>query len=116
MPDPFFPKDSFPTKELTSKGLSRRLLGFGGALMLAEMSFEKGSVSAVHAHPEEQLSYCLSGRFEAEVGGVRRILEPGDSFYAGPGQGHGARCLEAGKLLHVFSPQREDYKEARLQE
>jgi quercetin dioxygenase-like cupin family protein len=110
MQDPFFPKDSFPNKELDSNGLSRRLIAFGGGLMLAEMSFESGSVSAVHAHQEEQLSYCLSGRFEAEVGGMRRILEPGDSFYAGPGQGHGALCLETGKLLHVFTPQREDYK------
>jgi quercetin dioxygenase-like cupin family protein len=78
--------------------------------MLAEMDFEAGAVSRPHAHPEAQLTYCLSGRFEAEVDGEKGELEPGDSFYAGPGLAHGVACVAAGKLLHVFTPQRDDYK------
>ena len=78
--------------------------------MLAEMEFETGAVSLAHAHPEEQLTHCLSGEFEIEVEGDAFKLGPGDSFYAGPGRRHGATCLSAGKLLHIFTPQREDYK------
>jgi quercetin dioxygenase-like cupin family protein len=103
----FFPHSSFPEKKGNP---SRRLLAFGGSLLLAEMDFESGAASAVHAHSEEQLTYCLSGEFEAEVGGERRRLGPGDSFYAGPGVPHGATCLAAGVLLHSFTPQREEYK------
>jgi quercetin dioxygenase-like cupin family protein len=110
MSDIYFPYDSFPRKSLRGGGLSRRLLAFGGGLMLAEMEFESGAVSEVHSHPEEQLTYCASGEFEASVGGRSSTLKAGDSFYAGPEVPHGARCLVAGKLLHTFTPQREDYK------
>jgi quercetin dioxygenase-like cupin family protein len=108
----YFPLSSFPALPGPDGCPSRRLLSFGGSLMLAEMSFDAGAASAVHAHPEEQLSYCLSGEFETEVGGEKARLGPGDSFYAGPGEPHGAICLAAGRLLHVFTPQREDYKQA----
>jgi quercetin dioxygenase-like cupin family protein len=110
MPETYFLHGSFPEVPLRQGDLSRRLLAFGGSLMLAEMDFETGAVSEVHAHPEEQMTYCASGKFETNVDGRTGSLGPGDSFYAGPGLPHGARCLEKGKLLHVFTPQREDYK------
>lgn len=110
MPEIYFPHGSFPEVPLRQGGLSRRLLAFGGGLMLAEMDFEIGAVSEAHDHPEEQMTYCASGKFETNVGGLPGSLAPGDSFYAGPGVPHGARCLEKGKLIHVFTPQRDDYK------
>jgi quercetin dioxygenase-like cupin family protein len=110
MSSPYFPRASYPSRPLGEGGLSRRLLAFGGGLTLAKMEFEAGSSSGSHAHPEEQMTYCLSGEFEAIVGGEKGRLGPGDSFYAGPRQPHGASCLAAGTLLHVFTPQREDYK------
>jgi quercetin dioxygenase-like cupin family protein len=106
----FFPYGEYPKTGHDGDGPSRRLLAFGGSLMLAEMDFEEGSVSEAHSHEAEQLTYCRSGEFECSVGGEMKTLSPGDSFYAGPLVPHGARCLKAGRLLHVFSPQREDYK------
>ena len=110
MSEVFFEHEDFPRLGLGEGGLSRRLLGFGGGLMLIEMDFEAGVSSEAHAHEAEQLTYCQSGEFECEVGGLRRALLPGDSFYAAPGIAHGALCLKAGRLLHAFTPQREDYK------
>ncbi|MGA2546918.1 MAG: cupin domain-containing protein [Rectinemataceae bacterium] len=110
MSETYFPRVSFPEVPLRQGGPSRRLIAFGGSLMLAEMDFETGALSEAHAHPEEQLTYCASGKFETNVGGLPGRLETGDSFYAGPAVPHGVRCLEKGKLLHVFTPQRVDYK------
>ncbi len=112
MDKPFFDHGDFASVPLGTDGLSRRLLAFGGGLMLSEMDFGIGTVSPAHAHEAEQLTYCQSGEFECSVGGERRLLHPGSSFYAAPNVAHGATCLKAGRLLHVFSPQREDYKRA----
>ena len=105
----FFQAGDFPLVPLGDGSYSRRLLAAGGGLMLGEMEFEAGSTSAVHAHEEEQLTYCVSGEFEASVGGQTKTLKPGDSFVAGRGVPHGARCLVAGRLLHAFTPQRDEY-------
>jgi quercetin dioxygenase-like cupin family protein len=38
-----------------------------------------------------------------------KVIKEGDSFYIAPNVPHGTRCLEAGVLLDVFSPIREDF-------
>lgn len=106
----FFGEGQFPSVPLGSGDSSRRLIAFGGKLLLARQDFETGASSGPHSHDEEQLSLCLSGSFLAEVEGLSRRLGPGDSFYAGKGVTHGARCLEKGALLHSFSPQRAEYR------
>ncbi|MDA8411702.1 MAG: cupin domain-containing protein [Treponema sp.] len=105
-----FGEGPYPTVPLGDGSYSRRLLAFGGNLLLATMEFEAGSESAVHSHDEEQLTWCLSGEFTTEVGGVPGHLGPGDFFHAGKGVPHGARCVVAGALIHAFTPQREEYK------
>ena len=107
-----FGEGPFPKVPLGDGSYSRRLLAFGGNLLLANMEFEAGSESAVHAHEEEQLTFCLSGEFTTEVGGVAGRLLPGDFFHAGKGVPHGARCISAGTLIHAFTPQREEYKKS----
>ena len=106
----YFKGGQFPRIMLGAGASSRRLLSYGGGLMLTEMEFEVDARSEEHAHAEEQLTYCLSGEFETRVGGEVGSLRPGDSFFAGPNVPHGVRCRKAGKLLHVFTPQREEYK------
>lgn len=110
MSEIYFRGGMYPKVSLGQGELTRRLLSFGGGLMLTEMEFEAGARSGPHGHPEEQLTYCVSGEFETSVGGVAGRLAPGDSFYAGPNVPHGVACLEDGRLLHVFTPQREEYK------
>ncbi len=110
MAEAYFRNGQFPEVPLSPGDLSRRLLAFGGGLMLTEMEFEAGSRSLAHSHVEEQLTHCLSGEFETVVGGVKGSLRPGDSFYAGAETEHGVLCLSKGRLLHAFTPQREEYK------
>ena len=51
----------------------------------------------------------MSGKFEFTVGTEIYIVGPGDSLYKEPNIEHGATCLEAGTLLDVFTPHREDF-------
>ncbi len=45
-------------------GVRRRILVAQGRLMLMEVQFIAGSAGYEHQHPHEQISYCVSGRFE----------------------------------------------------
>jgi len=95
--------------ENVGAGVTRKILGFDEALMLVCVRFEPGSVGALHHHPHRQVTYVAAGRFEIEIDGVKRTLETGDSFFVAPELVHGARALEAGTLVDVFAPARQDF-------
>jgi len=90
-------------------GLRRQVLTYGPELMLVKVAFETGGVGAPHQHPHVQISYVESGVFEATVGEQTQVLHPGDTFYAPSNVRHGVVCREAGVLLDVFNPLREDF-------
>ena len=94
------------------KGQKRRILGYGGKLMMVEMTFEKGAVGEVHTHPHEQVCYILKGSFEFELDGKKEVLYPGDSVYVPSGKPHGVKALEEESMIvDVFTPIREDFLE-----
>ena len=89
-------------------GVRRRILVAEGRLMLMEVQFAAGAAGYEHRHPHEQISYCVSGRFEYTLGGKPRVLMPGESVYVPPDVLHGARALAEGTLIDVFTPIRDD--------
>ena len=49
--------------------------------------------------------------FDFSIGDVTKTVKGGDSVYIPPHVLHGAICTEAGILIDVFSPIREDFME-----
>jgi len=105
----------FIDKEIDVKdlggGVSRKVKAHGGGLLMAEVSFEKGAVGAVHTHVHEQVCYVAEGSFEYNEDGKITIISKGDSYYVGPNVPHGVVALEKGVLIDIFTPQREDFLE-----
>lgn len=91
------------------QGVSRKVLAHSENLMAVEVSCEKGSAGPVHTHEHEQVSYILSGKFNVTIDGKETVLAKGDSYYAAPNAPHGAVALEDGKILDVFTPQRDEF-------
>jgi quercetin dioxygenase-like cupin family protein len=89
-------------------GVRRRILLAQGRLMLMEVRFAAGAAGYEHQHVHEQISYCVAGRFEYSLEGRLHQLQAGDSIYVPGNTRHGARALEAGTLIDVFTPLRED--------
>jgi len=89
-------------------GIRRRILQAQGGLMLMEVRFDAGAAGYEHSHVHEQISYCISGRFEYSLDGQTRLLAAGESVYVPGNARHGAKALEAGTLIDVFTPVRED--------
>jgi quercetin dioxygenase-like cupin family protein len=82
----------------------------GKELMLSVVRLEPRSVVAEHAHPHEQMGILLEGRLEFTVGGVTRLLSPGDIWRIPGGVVHRVRALDQPAVaLDVFHPIREDY-------
>jgi len=89
-------------------GVRRRILQAQGRLMLMEVRFAAGAAGYEHSHVHEQISYCIAGRFEYSLDGRSHVLAEGDSIYVPSNARHGAKALEAGSLIDVFTPVRED--------
>jgi len=90
-------------------GNTRRVLAWNDQLMAGEVGFAKGTEGAPHTHPHVQCSYVLSGKFLYTVEGETTELMPGDSIIVPGGLVHGTVCVEAGMLLDIFTPAREDF-------
>ncbi len=82
----------------------------GTHMMLSVVRLEPESVVLEHSHPHEQIGMLLEGRLEFTVGGVTRLLGPGDKWRIPGGVVHSVRALDqAAVALDVFHPIREDY-------
>ncbi len=90
-------------------GVSRQFQGWDNQIMMVKVKFEKGAEGSPHQHFHTQATYCAAGKFEFTIDGEKSIVEAGEGVYIAPNLLHGALCLEAGILIDVFSPVREDF-------
>jgi len=104
----FIENENIPWEDM-GNGVKRKIMSYDDRLMLVKVSFEKGGVGSLHKHHHSQISHVESGVFEVEIAGEKKVLAAGDGFYIPPNVMHGAVCHEAGVLIDVFSPMREDF-------
>lgn len=90
-------------------GVSRQIMGYDDKIMLVKVKFDKDAVGKPHQHFHSQTSYVTAGTFEVSIGEKKQLLSEGDSFYIPPNEVHGVHCVEAGILVDVFSPVRQDF-------
>ncbi|MGX7417368.1 cupin domain-containing protein [Carnobacterium gallinarum] len=104
----FFKTENLEILDL-GDGVKRQVLAYADNLMTIHVYFEEGAEGKPHHHPHEQITYVLKGKFEFTVGDEKRVVTAGDTIYKEPNIVHGAICLEAGELLDIFTPMREDF-------
>lgn len=71
---------------------------------------EAGAELPEHAHPHEQVSVVLEGKFEMTLDGEKRQLEVGTVAVIPSNVVHSGVALTDCTILDVFYPVREDYK------
>ena len=92
------------------------LPGFKGKFLhtdkitLAYFEIEEGAQLTEHSHPEEQVSNILQGKFRLNVGDETQILEPGKVAVIPGGVKHSGEALSYCRVMDVFCPVREKYK------
>jgi quercetin dioxygenase-like cupin family protein len=98
---------NMPEEHVTDE-MSRRMI-VGKNQMLTIWKMKKGSHSAAHKHPEEQIFWILSGVIEFEIEGKRQRLGPNDSGVIPGNVTHEAWVIEDVEMANIFSPVRNDY-------
>lgn len=97
--------------EKCGEGVERKILAYTDELMCVENHFKKGAIGALHSHPHTQITYVVSGEFEFEIAGEKKIVKAGDSMLKKDSIEHGCLCLEEGILLDIFTPMRDEFVE-----
>jgi quercetin dioxygenase-like cupin family protein len=95
--------------EACGEGVERKILAYADELMCVENHFKEGAVGALHHHPHTQITYVVSGQFEFEINGEKKIVNPGDALLKRESIEHGCICRKEGVLLDIFTPMREDF-------
>jgi quercetin dioxygenase-like cupin family protein len=104
-----FAKDADHAWEPVGAGVARKVLTYGERAMMVRVRFDKGAVGPPHHHPHVQCSLVEAGVFDVTISGRTERLGAGDSFLVPPDAVHGVTAVEAGTLLDVFTPMREDF-------
>lgn len=96
-------------KQLVFQGVNFDVLAVGKESMVTKMHYEEGNYVPFHSHPNEQSGYVISGKYCLKVGEQEDILTAGDSYSIPANVLHSIEIIEAGEVVDVFIPPREDY-------
>ena len=91
-------------------GMHRRTLADGDKLMLVQVRLSKGTVVPRHQHPNEQVTYVLSGHMRFKMNDQSAELQAGETIHFPSNVPHEAHALEDSLVLDTFSPPREDFR------
>lgn len=87
----------------------RKKFVLGTHIMVAELSFKKGSVVPIHFHVNEQISLVQTGLLYVFSQGYRYILKPGDLIIIPANVPHKYVAKENTTLLTFDAPPRQDW-------
>ena len=90
-------------------GVQRKVLSHSDNLMVCEVTLEKDSIIAAHAHPHEQITYIISGKCRYTVGEETMEVGAGDSVLIPGDVSHSIVVLETMKVIDAFTPARKDF-------
>ena len=94
--------------ENAEPGVVRKIFPPGKSVMMMEVHFEKGAEGLEHSHSNEQLTYCLQGKFHFTIDGEDQIVTAGETLVIPSNKKHGVIALEKGILIDTFTPIRKD--------
>ncbi|HUT82886.1 MAG TPA: cupin domain-containing protein [Candidatus Bathyarchaeia archaeon] len=100
-------------KNLTEKEV---VPGFNGKFVhsdnvtIAHWTISAGSSLPDHKHPHEQIVNLVSGTFEFDLNGDKRIVNAGSIAIVPSNVLHSGKAITDCYIIDVFYPVREDYK------
>ncbi|MCK4762745.1 MAG: cupin domain-containing protein [Candidatus Aminicenantes bacterium] len=79
-------------------------------LTLAYWNIDAGAALPEHSHPHEQVANVIEGKFEFNLAGEIKVIEPGDVVTIPGDVKHAGKAVTDCRIIDVFYPVREDYK------
>jgi quercetin dioxygenase-like cupin family protein len=90
-------------------GVDFVVLAHGPETMITKMLYKETDSPPLHAHPNEQSGYVISGEYRIIFGSHNQVLRPGDSYSIPRDTEHRIEVIAPGEVLDFFSPPRKDY-------
>ncbi len=90
-------------------GVDFVVLSIGNDTMVTKMLYKSTDFVPFHKHPNEQSGYVISGNYKLKFGGKEYLLKEGDTYSIPANVEHSLEIIEAGEVVDVFSPIRQDY-------
>jgi quercetin dioxygenase-like cupin family protein len=97
-----------PTKEVAPGFFSKLIHTDTNTINFIDV--KKGSSIPLHQHIHQQCSFAIEGKFELTVDGTPQVLEQGLFAIIPSNVIHGGIAITDCKLVDIFSPVREDYR------
>lgn len=104
----FYKKDDSGYRQALP-GVALKTLVHGDNTLCTEFHLEAGYLLPMHAHPQEQTGYLISGALQLTIGSETFTVGPGDSWCIPGNVLHGAQVISDAVALEVFAPVRVDY-------
>jgi quercetin dioxygenase-like cupin family protein len=105
----FFNFDDIPVKEIAPGYLSKIIHTQNNTINFIEV--KAGYDVPTHQHIHEQSAFVLEGTFQLTVNGVPQLLDKGMFAVIPPNVPHSGLAITDCRLIDVFSPVREDFKQ-----
>jgi quercetin dioxygenase-like cupin family protein len=90
-------------------GVDFVVLSIGKDSMVTKMLYKSTDFVPFHQHPNEQSGYVISGKYKLKFGGEEFLLSEGDTYSIPANMEHSIEIIEAGQVVDVFTPIRQDY-------
>jgi len=90
-------------------GVDFVVLSIGKDTMVTKMLYKSTDFVPFHTHPNEQSGYIISGNYKLKFEGNEFLLSEGDTYSIPANIEHSLEIIEAGEVVDVFSPIRQDY-------
>ena len=84
----------------------------GSSMTFGYVELQQGSIVPMHQHVQEQITYIIEGELDMMIGGQSCLLTSGMYNVIGSNVPHSAVAKTACKVIDVFHPAREDYKQS----
>ena len=81
----------------------------GDTVTVARFELKRGGVVPLHAHPNEQVSFVVSGALKFTLEGREVIVRAGEVLQIPGGVPHAVDVIEDTLAIDVFSPVRQDW-------
>jgi quercetin dioxygenase-like cupin family protein len=101
-------------KDIPPKDLVPGITGYyahGQQMTFGWIELKAGSTVPVHQHVHEQITYIVDGQLDMMIGGIACRLTAGMYHVIPSNVPRGATAAVDSRVIDVFSPVREDYKQ-----
>jgi quercetin dioxygenase-like cupin family protein len=99
--------DQIPAERVNDQFVRR--IAWDGKVMIGRTDVEQGYLVPLHSHPNEQVTWVISGKWRFRLEGKTVEVGPNEMIFIPANVEHSAEAVETLVAYDIFTPPREDW-------